>query len=141
MGGGEARGGATEDDGRDRMVDPGPAQLAPVMFGGCCSLALPGSCASRCWFVGPPCRLQIASDVDYLLRFSRTVRELAALERDGFNTARLFLRTAARFPTKPALVCDDQAVTFQELDAASNRVANWAAAQVRANRPQSRRRA
>ena len=46
MGGGEARGGATEDDGRDRMVDPGPAQLAPAMFGGCCPLALPGSCAS-----------------------------------------------------------------------------------------------
>ena len=76
-------------------------------------------------------RLQLSSDLRYLPRFAKSVRELEALEKAGANTAHVFQTTAARYPNKEALVCDGKAHTFRQVDELSNRVAHWALAQVR----------
>jgi len=83
-------------------------------------------CLARCTACAS---LQISSDLTYLPRFARALRELEQLRKDGSNTARLFLRTVAKQPKNEAIVFENRVLTFQQLDEQSNRVAQWALAQ------------
>ena len=83
---------------------------------------------SRC--PGPCPRLQIASDVRYFPRFLKSLNHLRQFEKDGFNTARIFQKTASQYPTKAAIVFEGRALTFTQVDELSNQVAQWALLQV-----------
>ena len=82
-------------------------------------------------------RLQLASDVRYMPRFVKSLNDLKQLEKDGFNTARIFMRTAAKDPTKDAIVFEGRALTFAQVDELSNKVAHWAIAQVKRRCPKA----
>lgn len=71
----------------------------------------------------------ISNDIKWIRRLLPFKRQVGAWVKQGFNTAQLWYQTLAKYPNRSCVEMDDQKYTFKQMEAASNRVANWGLAQ------------
>lgn len=74
-------------------------------------------------------RFGFSHDVDMLRSLIPQRSFVFEKQKTGWNVARQFVATAARFPDNECLVLDNSSYTFKQVDEISNRVAGWATAQ------------
>lgn len=71
---------------------------------------------------------QITNDLRLARRLLPLKRFIKAKYADGWNFAMQWNATAKKYANKTCVLFDNQSYTFREMDQASNRIANWAAA-------------